>query len=207
MQTYLLEKYVKPTVTELIGKLNAEWSDDVAMRLHEALGDYLDLATCEHLSRKDEPTPKPKQTPVVAIGNGEPNPYELKGTCLKKAPEGMPAYIKLEDDNTQTYTLRKSNSARGKDRVPYGMRTNQYEKLFAFMTTPENLGKAVTISPEDVDMTLDDLRVVTAKFNDSKWRKAHHPDSKLRTKNNLMNVTCQLVRADMDLRGKRFGCS
>ena len=194
MQKHLMEKYVKPTVTELVGVLNAEWSDDVAIRLHEALGDYLDLATCEHLSRKDEPTPKP-------------NPYELKGTCLKKAPEGMPAYIKSEDDNTQTYTLRKSTRARGKDRVPFGTRTMQYEKLFAFMTTPENLGKAVTISPEDVDMTLDDLRVVTAKFNDSKWRKAHHPDSKLRTKNNLMNVTCQLVRADIDLRGKRFGCN
>ena len=190
MQKHLMEKYVKPTVTELIGKLNAEWSDDVAIRLHEALGDYLELATSEHLSRKDEPTPKPKQTPVVAVGNGEPNPYELKGTCLKKAPEGMPAYI--------PHVERKPRRHKGE-------LVANMTKVFEHMTKSGNLGKVVTLVPDELSMSLEDLRVTVSKFNYSKWRERTCPNSKLRYKNNVANVTCQMVRADEDYRGKRFG--
>lgn len=193
MQKHLLEKYIKPTIIDLASKLTTEWSDDTAMQLHETLGDYLELSTCEHLSRKDEPTPKPKQIPFVAVGNGEPNPYELKGTCLKKAPEGMPAYITLKDEDIRKHTRR-----------PRGAFAAMFEKLFKFMTKPENLGKPMVISPEDIGMSIEDLRTAVTKFNYSKWREDNCPNSKIRYKHNLMNVACQMVRADEDLRGKRF---
>ena len=190
MQKHLLEKYIKPTILNLASKLTTEWSDDVAMQLNETLTDYLELSTCEHLSRKDEPTPKPKQIPVVAVGNGEPNPYELKGTCLKKAPEGMPAY--------GTHVSRKPRRHKGE-------LVANMTKVFEHMTKSENLGKVVTLVPDELSMSLEDLRVAVSKFNYSKWREDNCPNSKLRYKNNLCNITCQMVRADMDLRGKRFG--
>ena len=183
MQKHLLEKYIKPSILSLASKLTTEWSDDVAMQLNETLTDYLELSTCEHLSRKDEPTPKPQLQP-------KPNPYELKGTCLKKAPEGMPAYI--------PHVTRKPRRNKGE------LVTN-IAKVFEHMTKSENLGKVVTLVPDELSMSLEDLRVAVSKFNYSKWREDNCPNSKLRYKNNLCNITCQMVRADMDLRGKRFG--
>ena len=187
MQKHLLEKYIKPTIIDLASKLTTEWSDDTAMQLHETLGDYLELSTCEHLSRKDEPVP------YIAIGNGEPNPFKDE------------EFVTTETVGAELVERKKLRNTPD-HYVPRHVVNARQEKLYSLLTDPETLGKDIVITPETFGMgcTLRDIAYVCKKFNCSAWRKKNAPNSKVMYRQQLMNVTARLVRADQDLRALRY---
>ena len=91
--------------------------------------------------------------------------------------------------------------------VPASVRTKQFQALWDVLTHPDNLGRPTVVTPEDIGGSIEDLRAITTRFNSCNWREKNAPNSKLRAKQQLTNCVCQLVRADEDLRGKRFICN
>ena len=132
--------------------------------------------------------------------------YETLGDYIQlatKPTEVVSAPITQVDEPT---TKRKKRNTPDKY-VPASVRTKQFQALWDVLTHPDNLGKPTVVTPEDIGGSIADLRAITTRFNSCNWREKNAPNSKLRAKQQLTNCVCQLVRAEEDLRGKRFICN
>lgn len=132
--------------------------------------------------------------------------YETLGDYIALATKPTDEVVSAPITQDEPTTKRKKRNTPDKY-VPASVRTKQFQALWDILTHPDNLGKPTVVTPEDIGGSIADLRAITTRFNNCNWREKNAPNSKLRAKQQLTNCVCQLVRADENLRGKRFICN